>query len=263
MEIVQLKVMRGPNYWSVDHPKLIILKIRPASEEQYDISALIVKMGLMEPSFEILAGTQSVGEIICQTALILQRMGGMENTFFQIPEDKDCVLFSYSVEKAGVQAAHMAVALINSIVAGEEFDLPKGIEDLHRIRKRESMGPSTQAIADEAKKRNIPVVRFNLSSLTYLGQGRNQQLFQAAVAGTTSSIACGLAQDKNLTKTILKRGGISIPEGVVVSKELELKGALEKLGYPLAIKPLNGNHGRGITTNISNQADALAAFKTA
>lgn len=264
MEIVQLKVMRGPNYWSVDHHKLIVLKIRYNQEEQkYYTPARAVPMGSIELSFQTLSDSNSVRELICRTALILQRMAGMENSFFEIPEDKDCLVFSYSIERAGVHAAHMAVALINSIVADEEFDLPKGIENLHRIRKRESMGPSTQAIADEATKRNIPVARFNRSSLTYLGQGRNQQFFQAAVTGTTSSIACGLAQDKNLTKTILKRGGISIPEGLVVSKELELKGALEKLGYPLAIKPLNGNHGRGITTNISNQADALAAFKTA
>jgi cyanophycin synthetase len=186
----------------------------------------------------------------------------MDNAYLDIPE-KDCIVFSYTNEKAGVHAARAAVNMANALISGQHYDITKDLEALQKIRKRESMGPSTQAIADEALKRDIPVTRFNLSSLTYLGQGKNQKLFQAAVAGTTSAIAVELAQNKDVTKTVLKRGSISIPEGVVASNTDELREALARLGFPVVIKPLNGNHGRGITTNVTAEHSAAEAFKLA
>ncbi|MGZ4043333.1 MAG: cyanophycin synthetase [Bacteroidia bacterium] len=143
------------------------------------------------------------------------------------------------------------------------YDLEKDIEALKRIKAKYGFGPSTQAIVDEAQSRRIPFKRLNNSSFVLFGQGVNQKKIRATMTSSTSHIGVEIACDKNETKQILKSAYIPTPASEVVENEKDLQSTIESIGYPVVIKPINGNHGRGITINIRNINQAREAFKLA
>ena len=106
-------------------------------------------------------------------------------------------------------------------------------------------------------------MRLNRFSLCQLGYGANQKRIQATVTSETSSIAVELACDKEDTKFLLEKAEVEVPRGDIIKRESSLEEACHYVGYPLVIKPIDGNHGRGITVDIQNYEDALEAFKHA
>jgi cyanophycin synthetase len=116
---------------------------------------------------------------------------------------------------------------------------------------------------EEAAKRGIPYIRLNKHSLVQLGYGIHQKRIRATIASTTSNIAVDIACDKEETKALLEAAEIPVPSGTVVRTEAGLEEAVEKYGYPLVIKPIDGNHGKGNTTNITTWEQAVTAFEAA
>src|SRR5690606_32631204 len=173
------------------------------------------------------------------------------------------VVFSYYEAKAGIFAAKAAVAIAEALISGTEYDLEGDIQSLRELREQERLGPSTGSIVEEAMRRRIPWIRLNRHSLVQLGYGKNQQRIQATIAGTTSSIAVELACDKEDTKNLLEAAEIPVPKGYIVYDEEDLQRAVKRIGYPLVTKPLNGNHGKGATTNLKNWEELLAGMALA
>jgi cyanophycin synthetase len=134
---------------------------------------------------------------------------------------------------------------------------------MREIREDTRLGPSTGCIVDEAAKRGIPFIRLNKQSLVQLGYGVNQKRIRATIASTTSNIAVDIACDKEETKLLLQAAEIPVPRGTVVRTEEGLKEAVDSYGYPLVIKPIDGNHGRGNTTNITTWDQAVKALDAA
>ncbi len=114
------------------------------------------------------------------------------------------------------------------------------------------MGPSTGSIVEEAVSRKIPWIRLGTNSLVQLGYGVNQQRFQATITGKTSSIAVDIACNKELTKRMLHDAAIPVPIGDLVVDEEDLKSVIRKIGYPIVLKPLDGNHGKGSSINVND-----------
>jgi cyanophycin synthetase len=125
------------------------------------------------------------------------------------------------------------------------------------------LGPSTGSIVEEAASRGIPWIRLNKYSLCQLGYGANQKRIQATVTSETSSIGVELACDKEDTKYLLEQAEVEVPRGDIIRRERSLEEACSYVGYPLVIKPVDGNHGRGITVDIQNYETALEAFGNA
>src|SRR5690606_33297877 len=122
-------------------------------------------------------------------------------------------------------------------------------------------GPSSKSILAEAKKRRIPFYRIDEnSSLVMLGQGVHQKKIRATMTSATSSMGVEFACDKEATKNILRRAFIPVPQGELVKQRDVFEQKVKELGFPLVVKPLDGNHGRGITTNIKSMSVALEAF---
>src|SRR5205085_1716958 len=134
---------------------------------------------------------------------------------------------------------------------------------MREIREDERLGPSTGSIVEVAAARNIPWVRLNRHSLVQLGYGINQKRIQATVASTTSSIAVEIACDKEETKNLLEAAEIPVPKGRICYDEEDLKAAINKIGYPIVTKPVNGNHGKGATTDLKNWDDSVAGLEAA
>ena len=173
------------------------------------------------------------------------------------------VVFRYRDEEVGLAAGRAAVKIVEAVAKGEEVDLQTIIHELKEIREDNLLGPSTRSIVEEASSRDIPYMRLNRHSYVQLGHGVNQRRIQATMTDRTSAIGVEIADDKMWTKDILKTAGVPIPEGENVEEPEGALEAADHIGYPVVIKPLVGNHGRGITVNVSNDEDLKVAFEQA
>ncbi|MBD0367024.1 MAG: cyanophycin synthetase, partial [Flavisolibacter sp.] len=209
-----------------------------------------------------------MGHVIEHIALELQTLAGMRTGFGRTrstgeQEGVYYVVFDYEEEDAGIYTAKAAVHIAEALVEGKEYDLEKDIQNLREIREETRLGPSTGSIVAEAAKRNIPYIRLNKHSLVQLGYGIHQKRIRATIASTTSSIAVDIAGDKEETKNILEAAEVPVPGGTIVCDEEGLKDAIDTIGYPIVLKPVDGNHGKGATTNINNREAAVKALKDA
>lgn len=276
--------MRGPNFWSVRRSKLIQMKLDLEEMEQKPtnlIPGFKERMEKLMPSLyehrcsegepggffnRVIEGTW-MGHVIEHIALELQTLAGMDTGFGRTRgtgvEGEYYVCFSYIEEDAGVYAAKAAVRIAEALIADKLYDLSDDIQRLREIREDTRLGPSTGCIVDEAGKRGIPFIRLNKHSLVQLGYGVHQKRIRATIASTTGNIAVDIACDKEETKNLLEAAEIPVPRGVVIRTEEGLKDAVSKYGYPLVIKPIDGNHGKGNTTNINTWEQALTAFAAA
>jgi cyanophycin synthetase len=284
MKIAEIKILRGPNYWSVRRTKLIQMKLDLEEMEQQPTNAIPGfkdRLAAMFPSmfshrcsvgtpggfFERVEEGTWMGHVIEHVALEMQTLAGMDTGFGRTrgtgQEGEYYVVFSYMEEDAGVYAAKAAVRVTQAIADNKPYNLEEDIMQLREIREDTRLGPSTGCIVDEAAKRNIPFIRLNKHSLVQLGYGVHQKRIRATIASTTSNIAVDIACDKEETKNLLGAAEISVPKGVIIRSEEGLKDAVEKLGYPLVLKPVDGNHGKGATTNIIDWEMAVKALAAA
>jgi cyanophycin synthetase len=208
-----------------------------------------------------------MGHIIEHIALEIQTLAGMDVGFGRTRDYGEYgvynVVFEYMEEKAGRYAAKAAVRICEALIKGEEYDMTDDIQEMREIREDERLGPSTGSIVEEAESRGIPWIRLNKYSLCQLGYGANQKRIQATVTSETSSIGVELAGDKEDTKYLLEQAEIPVPRGEIIRRERSLKESCRYVGYPLVAKPINGNHGRGITVDINTYEEALEAFHIA
>jgi len=188
------------------------------------------------------------------------------------------VMYAYRDEEVGLAAGGIALELIDALlpprlagIGGLErlsslegaFDLATRRAQLKRLAERSALGPTTQALVDEAERRGIPVTRLGRGSLVRLGQGRYQKLIRASITGQTALLAAEAAGDKDYTKQLLAEHGIPVPTGEVVRGEEDALRVAARLGYPLVTKPRDGNHGRGITTGILEPQQLRAGVRAA
>jgi cyanophycin synthetase len=284
MKILDLKVMAGPNYWSASRHKLIVMLLDLEDMEQRPtntIPGFLERLAAIMPSlyehrcsegvpggfFQRISEGTWMGHVIEHIALEMQTLAGMDTGFGRTREadvpGRYHVVFSYREAKAGLYTAKASVKMAQALVDNEPYDLEADIQNLRVIREEERLGPSTGAIVEEAIRRKIPYIRLNRHSLVQLGYGVNQHRVQATIASTTSSIAVEIACDKEETKNLLDASQIPVPRGRIVYNEEDLQSVINKIGYPIVTKPVNGNHGKGATTNIKNWDDAVAGLKAA
>ena len=276
--------MRGPNYWSVRRHKLIVMVLdleemeeRPSNKidgfkerlEKMFPSMFAHRCSVGEPGgfFQRVEEGTWMGHIIEHIALEIQTLAGMDVGFGRTrgygEKGVYNVVFAYMEESVGRYAAKVSVEICQALIDGKDYDLSDDIQRMRELREDERLGPSTGSIVEEAAARGIPWIRLNKYSLCQLGYGANQKRIQATVTSETSSIGVELACDKEDTKYLLEQAEVQTPRGDIIRRESSLEEACKYVGFPLVVKPVDGNHGRGITVNIKNYDDALIAFRSA
>ncbi|MBW4699157.1 MAG: cyanophycin synthetase [Aphanocapsa lilacina HA4352-LM1] len=286
MRILQTHALKGPNYWSIRRHNLIVMQLDLEELEEkptnlipgFDDRLLALMPSLMQHGCSegrdgafmerVTEGTW-MGHVIEHVALELQTLAGMDVAFGRTRQTSTHgvynVVFSYIEEAAGRYAARAAVRICRTLAAGEPYtELEQDIQELKEIREEVRFGPSTASIVEEAQTRGIPHIRLSEKSLVQLGYGIYQKRIQATTTTNTSIIATELASDKTATKGMLASVGIPVPRGTTVRRLADLEEAIEDLGgYPVVLKPLDANHGKGITVNVRDLKTAQSAYDAA
>ncbi|MBT8089241.1 MAG: cyanophycin synthetase [Gammaproteobacteria bacterium] len=218
-----------------------------------------------------------LGHVMEHVALELQNVAGSDVTFGRTRSIDGRpgfynMVFQYKDATVGRAAGKLALDLLHSLLPVDirppeappaDWDFAAARDLFIRFAQRREFGPSTSSLVRAAEARNIPWLRLNGYSLVQFGQGRYQQRIQATTTGRTSNIAVELASDKQETNGILRDLGLPVPAQVLVGTAQDAVRAAEKIGYPVVVKPLSGNHGRGVSINLRTAAEVETGFAKA
>lgn len=261
MKSIETRILRGPNQWSDEQHFLIVLKIdlehSPANRGKKKVEEKVQhtdESSSMIEQFMLFIKQLQDAVVNVSMRAWYQCIAGSDDFFVIVP---------YENEPVGLQICRSALVLMNEWLAGKPIQMEEEIKFIRKVRKRNSIGATSNYILQEVNRRRIPVYRYDFGSLMILGYGCRQKKIRTAVTDETSGLGIEVAGDKEETKFLLQAANCPIPRGIVVSSEEELKERLNELNFPVVIKPLDGNQGRGVTTNISNEESALLAFRHA
>ncbi len=283
MNILELRALRGPNYWSRYLTIYMRLDIEELEELPSDkVPGIVERLGKLIPTIHehrcsvgrpggflerVQRGTWA-GHVVEHVAIELQNLIGFSVGYGKTVDSYETgiyhVVYRYRDEACGLAVGREAVDFVEKLFKGEEIDMEAIIARLKEVRDAHMLGPSTASIVNAAKARGIPWVRLSdESSYIQLGHGHKQQRFQATVTWNSSLIGYGIADDKDWTKQILGDAGIPVPQGQVCHSFEEALEAAHYIGYPVATKPLVGNHGRGVSTDINDDAALREGYDAA
>src|SRR3984893_14588371 len=281
--ILESQVLRGPNFWSYDPAIRLLVDLGslehwPSNTLPAFNDALIDLLpglrdhgcSLHRPGgfIERLRDGTWWGHVAEHVALGLQRETGASTTRGKTrragtPGTYN-VVYGYNEEQVGLAAGKLAVRLLNHLVhANPTFDYVAELESLVLLADRAALGPSTQAILDEAARRDIPYIRLNEQSFVQLGQGKYQQRIRATMTSRTSALGVDIAGDKKLTTSLLAAAGLPVPRSDTVQSADEAAAIAARIGYPVVLKPLDGNHGRGVSLDLRTEEDVRRAYERA
>ena len=283
LRILETRVLRGANYWAGEPSIRMVVDLGVLEDfPSNTIPGFVETLTRLMPSLDDHAcslgrrggfvtrlndGTW-VGHVAEHVALELQNLAGTlvrhGKTRGTGEHGRYNVIYEFREEQVGLEAGRKAVRLVNHLVAPGDpehaFDYEAELEDLIHSAERLAFGPSTQALIDEAAVRDIPCIRLDRYSLVQLGQGVHQQRIRATMTSRTGGIAVDIASDKKLTNKLLDSAGLPVPHAEVVDAEDDAVRAARRIGYPCVIKPLDGNHGRGVALDLKDDEAVRAAW---
>ncbi|MFP4537871.1 MAG: cyanophycin synthetase [Dichotomicrobium sp.] len=283
MRILEHRALRGPNYYSRYLTIYMRLDIGALEERPSDmVPGIAEKLERLIPTIHdhrcsvgepggflqrVRNGTYA-GHMVEHLAVELQNLVGFSVGYGKTIDSYDRgiynVVYRYRDEATGLAAGREAVAIAGKLYNGEEVDLAPVIARLKEVREANMLGPSTSAIVEAARVRDIPhYLLTEGTSYIQLGQGVKQRRFQATVTDRTNILGHSIADDKEWTKQVLADAGIAVPKGYTCQSWEQAREAAEYIGYPVVAKPLSGNHGRGVTTGIGNVDELREAYDAA
>jgi cyanophycin synthetase len=208
-----------------------------------------------------------LAHVMEHTALELLNRIGQPVSFGRARQIKNTscynIIFAYREEHAGLETGKMTVRMIQALCSGQDFNMEACLKRINDITLRYGLGPSTQAIVDAALDRGIPVTRIGKGSIIQLGYGKYHKKMEGTLSDNTSCISVDMACDKTVTKELLSQAGIPVPRGRVCFTLEEAQEAAAEIGFPVVMKPVYGNQGRGVSLNLQTSDEIPAAFRIA
>ena len=290
MKLLERRVYRGPNIYA--HFPVIRLTLDLEQLEQWPSATID---GFVDGLVEAIPSLQEhgcsygepggfirrlreddgtwMGHIIEHVAIELQDLAGASVTFGKTrgtgQDGVYNIVYAYEEERVGIAAAELAIALIEHLVPSElcpvpickseDFDFNNELEELIGLAQRRQFGPSTASLVRAAEERDIPWIRLNDYSLVQFGHARYQKRIQATITSETRHIAVEIASDKEETNQILTDLGLPVPRQELVRTTKAALRAAERMGFPVVVKPLNANHGRGVSLNLMDRESVEVA----
>ncbi len=299
LRIAESRVYRGPNVWNYDQAihlvvDLGVLEHHPShqvpgfTDQLLDwlpaLHAHTCSRGRPGGFVERLREGTWMGHIAEHVALALQAEAGhdLRRGKTRMVKGKPGhynVIYGFLDERVGLAAGQLAVRTVNAAISASTgasagsgaggdsdqgpFDFTAELDAFLRLAQRTAFGPSTAAIIEEAASRDIPWLRLNTASLVQLGQGVHAQRIRATMTSRTGALAVDIASDKALTNTLLSSAGLPVPASATVRTEDEAVAVARRIGYPVVVKPLDGNHGRGVGIDLRDDAAVRAHWPNA
>jgi len=282
IKFLRVTYLRGPNIWTY----------RPVLEAWLDIGELEDYPSNLLPGFterltawlpglvehhcgvgyrggfneRLLEGTWA-GHILEHIVLEVQNLAGMKTGFGKTRSTGDHAIYKMAFrtrdETVGRAALDIAHRLMMAAINDEPFDLSGEVARLTDMVDRHCLGPSTAHIVDAATDRRIPSIRLTDGNLVQLGYGAAQRRIWTAETDRTSAIAEGIASDKDMTKSLLSSCGVPVPEGAIARSPEDAWDEAQDIGLPVVVKPIDANHGRGVSLNLMTEAEVKAAYTIA
>ena len=282
IRLLRIQYLRGPNIWTYRSALEVWLDLGPLEElPSNKIPGLSEKLVDWLPALaehhcgvgekggflqRLDEGTWA-GHILEHVVIELLNLAGMPTGFGQTRSTSKTGVYRMVFRARDEQVARTALAeghaLLMAAINGDDFDVGASVARLRDKVDDCYLGPSTGAIVTAASDRGIPHIRLNDGNLVQLGHGARQRRIWTAETEKTNAIAENIASNKDLTKTLLKSCGVPVPEGEVVDSPAAAWSAAQDIGLPVVVKPLDGNHGRGVSIELSDRADIEAAFRIA
>lgn len=282
IEFLRITPLRGPNIWTY----------RPIIEAWVDIGDLEDAPSNKIPGFyerlsawlpSLIEHRCSEGErggflqrlregtwaahILEHVTLELQNLAGQRTGFGKARQTSNHGIYKVVVRSRQEQVTRSCLAagrdLLMAAINDTHYDVPGTIERLRELANKLCLGPSTTSIVDGATERGIPFIRLNEGNLVQLGYGTRQRRIWTAETDSTSAIAESISRDKDLTKTLLTSCGVPVPEGRIVASPEDAWEAAEDIGLPVAVKPTDANHARGVSLELTSREQVEAAYHVA
>ena len=282
IELLRVAHLCGPNIWTY----------RPCIEALVDIGELEnfpsnLIPGLTERLCAVLPGLIEhrcgIGErggfvqrlqqgtyaahMLEHVTLELQNLAGMQTGFGKARQTSQTGVYKMAFRTREEQVGRAALAaardLLMAMIEDRLFDLQSTLLTLREMVDSRCLGPSTAHIVDAATARKIPTIRLTDGNLIQLGYGARQRRIWTAETDQTSAIAESISSDKDLTKSLLRACGVPVPEGEMVDSAEAAWEAAEDIGVPVAVKPYDGNHGRGVSLDLTTREQVEAAYQLA
>ncbi len=282
MEFRKIWVLRGSNYWSTFPALEVEVVLRDLETQATNtlpgfaerLGSLLSASGAQggergegEAFWERLELGTSLAHVLQHLTLLLQVQAKSEVAFgLAKPVDPPTfyrVVVEFEEEALARASLETARDLCLAALHDKTFAAESAIRTLCELAQDVRLGPSTRSIVQAARKRNIPTRRLNEGSLVQLGQGVVQRRILAAETDRTGAIAEAVAQDKELTRRLLKTVGVPVPDGRPVVDAEDAWAAAADVGVPVVVKPQFGNHGRGVTTNLHTREEVVQAYEAA
>ncbi len=295
MRIVSTNVYVGPNVFA--HFRVIRHVLELGELEHWPTGRL--GDSYIEPLLEILPGLHEhgcsyqepggfvrrlredegtwLGHVMEHVAIELQNIAGSPVTYGRTRSidgqpGRYNMVFEYKDESVGRGSSALALKLLLSLLPEEisvdgrpedDWDFAEERDQFIRFAQSRALGPSTASLVNAAEDRDIPWIRLNRYSLVQFGHGKYQQRIQATTTGRTGNIAVELAGDKEETNGILRDLGLPVPEQIIVRRARDAVRAAKRIGFPVVLKPLDGNHGRGVSINLKTDEEVELGFQKA
>jgi cyanophycin synthetase len=294
MKILERRIYRGPNVYA--HFPVIRLRVDLGELERWPsakIPGFVDRLLDALPSLDHHTCSYGVhggfirrlreeegtwlGHVLEHVAIELQVLAGAKVSFGKTrgagAEGEYHVVFEYEEEQVGEAAGDLARDLLHALLPADlrpagaaappEFDLRARLDELIAFAQKRQLGPSTASLVRAAQERDIPWLRLSTNSLIQFGHGRYQKRIQATITSETRYIAVEIASDKDMTNRILGDLGLPVPRQKMVRTAAQAVLAAEALGYPVVVKPLDANHGRGVSIDLATPEAVTAAFEKA
>src|SRR5688572_26119578 len=282
LRVTRIRALRGPNFWRL--APVIACDVALGALDDVtsaDLPGFADRLTSLLPSLhehECTRGTPGgfvqrlregtlLPHILEHVALELQIQAGTDVSFGRVVASGDpgvwWVIVAYEEEAVGLRSVREAIRIIKACMSGGDYDVSTLVIELQQLWQNVRLGPSTDAIVEEARRRGIPVRRLNSRSLVQLGLGRNLRRIQATMTDSTSAIAVEIAQNKDETKRVLHAIGLPVPVGDVAHDADEAVDVALEIGFPVILKPLDASHGRGISPRLDDEGAVREAWPLA
>ena len=282
LRILRVNFLRGPNMWT--YRSVLEVWLDLGELEQFPTNTL---PGFTDRLLAILPGVADhhcgvgekggflqrlqggtwMGHVLEHVVIEVLDQAGMPTAFGQTRETSTSgvyrMVFRARDEQVARQALSVGHDIVRAALQGRPFELKPALDALREKIDQVYLGPSTAHIVACATDREIPHIRLNQGNLVQLGYGARQKRIWTAETDRTSAIAEGIASDKDMTKELLAGCGVPVPEVRLVDDPEDAWSVAQRMGCAVVVKPTDANHGRGVTLDLSGEAEVKAAFAVA